>query len=70
VRRVCNIRLVHQIETAALKTTCLQLNPCRPPLPEKAASKLGNAGFTAPAAAAAALARNVGKYKLNAVTPR
>ncbi len=56
--------------TAVLSTTCLQFNPLGPPFPAKAASKLGNAGFATPAAAAAALARSVGKYRLNAVTDK
>lgn len=57
-------RRVAQMLTAALKATCLQL---RPPLPANAASMLGQAGLAAPTAAAAALARMVGRYKLNAV---
>ena len=63
-----NLRLVAQILTAALKTTCLQFNP--PPAPLNAPMILGHAGFALPAAAAAARARMVGKYKLNAVQER
>ena len=54
------LRLVAHTLTAALSTTCLQFKPV-PAFPVKAPSKLGQAGFAAPRAAAAALARRVGK---------
>jgi hypothetical protein len=53
-----------------LSTTCLQFNPLDPPVLLNAASKLGHAGFTEPATAAAARARRVGRYKLSAVRER
>jgi hypothetical protein len=57
-------RLVAQIATAALRTTCLQFQACTPPLLAKLANKLGNPGRAAVPAetvSAAALALSVGK---------
>jgi hypothetical protein len=56
--------------TAVLSTTCLQFKPLGLLFLVKTASKLGNAGLAAPAAAAVALARSVGRYRLSAVTER
>lgn len=65
-----DIHLVAHIETAVLRTTCLQFRPLGPPLPVKASRRLGKAGLAVPAREAAALARRVGRYKLRAVTER
>jgi hypothetical protein len=67
-----HVHLVAQTATAVLSTTCLQFNPLGPaPAPPfKASSRLGQAGLILPTAAAAARARRVGRYKLNAVTER
>jgi hypothetical protein len=64
-----DVHLVAQMPTAALSTNCLQFNPA-PGIPCNAPKTLGQAGFTAPIAAAAYRALSVGKYKLNAAQER
>lgn len=61
--------LVAHTLTAALSTTCLQFSPA-PLTPLNAPKMLGQAGFTAPAAAAAYRALIVGRYRLRAVQDR
>ncbi len=63
------LRLVAHNPTAALSTNCLQLRPALG-IPFSAPMMLGQAGFTAPAAAAAYRALIVGRYRLNAVQER
>lgn len=67
-----DVHLVAQTATAVLNTTCLQFNAFGPtPAPPfNASSRLGHAGLILPAAAAAARARRVGRYRLSAVTER
>ena len=60
------IRLVAQMVTAALRTTCLQFHAFTAPLLVKLVNKLGHAG-AAELALAAALALRVGRYRLSAV---
>lgn len=63
------IRLVAHTLTAALSANCLQLSPA-PCTPCNAPSTLGQAGFTAPRAAAAYRALMVGRYRLKAAHDR
>lgn len=65
----CYVRLVAQMATAALNTTCLQFQAVTAPLLLRLASKLGHAGrgVAPPAAAATARALKVGRYRLSAV---
>jgi hypothetical protein len=61
---------VAHIDTAVLRTTCLQFRPLGPPLPVNVSKRLGKGGLAVPASDAAALTRSAGRYKLKAVTER